>query len=65
MEVWLIILMVAILLIVIILTLNNYKKGERKAKNSEIIRQYWQAIVLASFGVILLIVFLLKSFDFY
>jgi len=62
MEVWLIVLMVVILFAVIALTLKIYKKNKEEAKNSEIIRQYWQAIVLSSLGLMLLIVFLCKTF---
>jgi len=54
--------MVVILFAVIAFTLKSYKKNKEEAKNSEIIRQYWQAIVLSSFGLMLLIVFLCKTF---
>ncbi len=66
MEKWVILLSAVIFFLVIALTIHYYRKNEKssakQSKANGIITQYWQAIVLVSFGVILLIVALLNSF---
>ena len=67
MKLWIILIIAVILLTVIALTIYSFKKKEKSSgkhsKASGIIAQYWQGIVLGSFGIVLLIACLLKSFE--
>jgi chromate transport protein ChrA len=63
MENWIILLSVAVCILVLALTIHFYRKNEngsgKQSRATAIVFRYWQAIVMVTVGVTLLIVTLL------